>query len=136
MKCVDEFQKMNRSLSCFLLCSHPNSRSRSLRKSKRISGCLSEMKLSLHNPHLPGVCSIWWHSNAIFNVMHLTPWNDSYLQGVEFLICLSQDWLLTVFEANALSGWNMRICLCSISFKRLGSRSITTWASLFMFIYA
>ncbi|XP_060088328.1 kinesin-like protein KIF14 isoform X2 [Heteronotia binoei] len=48
---MDEWEPdlLNVSMSSF-----SRRRSRSLKKSKRISGCLSEVKLSLHDPYLPG----------------------------------------------------------------------------------
>nr|XP_056700704.1 kinesin-like protein KIF14 [Euleptes europaea] len=50
----DPTDEWEHDLSNASMSSFSRRRSRSLRKSKRISGCLSEVKLSLHNPHLTG----------------------------------------------------------------------------------
>ncbi|XP_054836324.1 kinesin-like protein KIF14 [Eublepharis macularius] len=53
----DPMDEWEPDLSNASMSSFSRRRSRSLRKSKRISGCLSEIKLSLHNPYLPGTRS-------------------------------------------------------------------------------
>ncbi|XP_048354405.1 kinesin-like protein KIF14 isoform X2 [Sphaerodactylus townsendi] len=50
----DPMDEWEPDLSNASMSSFSRRRSRSLRKSKRISGCLSEVKLSLHNPHSTG----------------------------------------------------------------------------------
>ncbi|XP_062973508.1 kinesin-like protein KIF14 [Elgaria multicarinata webbii] len=82
-------------------------RSRSLRKSKRISGCLSEVKMRLHNSYLPG------STNALASLSSDPP--ESFLPGIcKEMIGSALDTLARTHEEEESMAQSLLTTLCTI----------------------